>query len=118
MVTIPRGGLNVGLTTDRARVLSAISGLSGRAAQSESEADAACRTRQVLDALMNVFRGAAGGSPATIVVFGGGLTPPMIYEMSKMTNTPNLCEIRGRDYEEVELGHARGAGQRERHSRA
>ena len=52
---------------------------------------------------MNVFRGAVSGSPATIVVFGGGLTPPMIYEMSKMSNTPNLCEIRAKDYEEVEL---------------
>ena len=103
LVTIPRGGLNVGLTTDRAKIQSAISELSGRAAQSETDADAACRTRQVLDALMNVFRGAAGGSPATIVVFGGGLTPPMIYEMSKMTNTPNLCEIRAKDYQEVEL---------------
>jgi len=103
LVTIPRGGLNVGLTIDRAKIQSAISELSGRAAQSETDADAACRTRQVLDALMNVFRGAAGGSPATIVVFGGGLTPPMIYEMSKMTNTPNLCEIRAKDYQEVEL---------------
>jgi hypothetical protein len=103
LVTIPRGGLNVGLTTDRARVQSAISELNGRAPRSESDADAACRTRQVLDALMNVFRGAAGGSPATIVVFGGGLTPPMIYEMSKMSNTPNLCEIRAKDYQEVEL---------------
>ena len=103
LVTIPRGGLNVGLTTDRAKIKSAISELSGRAPRSETDADAACRTRQVLDALMNVFRGAASGSPATIVVFGGGLTPPMIYEMSKMSNTPNLCEIRAKDYEEVEL---------------
>ncbi|MFO7694199.1 MAG: hypothetical protein R6V57_14015 [Vicinamibacterales bacterium] len=102
LVTIPRGGLNVGLTTDRAKIQSAVAELSGRAAQSETDADAACRTRQVLDALMNVFRGAAAGSPATIVVFGGGLTPPMIYEMSRMTNTPNLCEIRAKDYEEVE----------------
>jgi hypothetical protein len=52
---------------------------------------------------MNVFRGAAGGSPATIIIFGGGLTPPMISEMSRMSNTPNLCDIRARDYEEVEL---------------
>jgi hypothetical protein len=103
LVTIPRGGLNVGLTTDRAKIQSAIAELSGRAARAETDADAACRTRQVLDALMNVFRGAASGSPATIVVFGGGLTPPMIYEMSKMSNTPNLCEIRAKDYEEVEL---------------
>ena len=102
LVTIPRGGVNVGLTTDRAKVQSAISELNGRAPRSESDADAACRTRQVLDALMNVFRGAAGGSPATIIVFGGGLTPPMISEMSRMSATPNLCEIRAKDYEEVE----------------
>ena len=52
---------------------------------------------------MNVFRGAAGSSPATIVVFGGGLTPPMVSEMSRMSTTPNLCDIRGKDYQEVEL---------------
>jgi hypothetical protein len=102
VVTIPRGGVNVGLTTDRAKIQAAVSELSGRASRNESESDAACRTRQVLDALMNVFRGAAGNPPAAIVVFSGGLTPPMIYEMSKMTNTPNLCEIRGKDYQEVE----------------
>jgi hypothetical protein len=103
LVTIPRGGLNVGLTTDRSKIQSAMAELSGRAARNESEADAACRTRQVLDALMNVFRGAAGSPPATIIVFGGGLTPPMISEMSKMSATPNLCEIRAKDYQEVEL---------------
>jgi hypothetical protein len=103
LVTIPRGGLNVGLTTDRAKIQSAIAELSGRAVRNESDADAACRTRQVLDALMNVFRGAAGNPPATIIVFGGGLTPPMISEMSKMSATPNLCEIRAKDYQEAEL---------------
>ena len=103
VVTIPRGGVNVGLTTDRAKIQAAISELSGRAARTESDADAACRTRQVLDALMNVFRGAAGSPPATVIVFGGGLTPPMVSEMSRMSATPNLCEIRGKDYQEVEL---------------
>ena len=103
VVTIPRGGVNVGLTTDRAKIQAAISALSGRAARTESDADAACRTRQVLDALMNVFRGAAGSPPATVIVFGGGLTPPMVSEMSRMSATPNLCEIRGKDYQEVEL---------------
>ena len=103
LVTIPRGGLNVGLTTDRAKIEAAISELSGRAARNESDADAACRTRQVLDALMNVFRGTAGGPPSSIIVFGGGLTPPMISEMSTMNSTPNLCFIRAEDYREVEL---------------
>jgi hypothetical protein len=103
VVTIPRGGVNVGLTADRAKIQAAISALSGRAARTESDADAACRTRQVLDALMNVFRGAAGSPPATVIVFGGGLTPPMVSEMSRMSATPNLCDIRGKDYQEVEL---------------
>lgn len=103
LATIPRGGLNVGLTTDRAVVEAAIEALSGRAARAESEADAACRTRQVLDALMNVARGLAGNDHASVVVFGAGLTPPMFTEMSKMSNTPNLCEIKAKDYQEVEL---------------
>jgi hypothetical protein len=103
LVTIPLGGLNVGLTTDRAAIETAIATLSGRALRSETDVDAACRTRQVLDALMNLFRGAAHEPPATIVMFGGGLVPPMIYEMSKMSATPNLCEIRAKDYQEVEL---------------
>ena len=103
LVTIPRGGLNVGLTADRARIEAAVSELNGRAPQSESEGDAACRTRQVLDALMNVFRGTADGQPGAIVFFGGGLTPPMISEMSAMNRTPDLCFIRAEDYREVEL---------------
>jgi hypothetical protein len=103
LVTIPRGGVNVGLTTDRAKVQTALSELNGRAPRSESEADAACRTRQVLDALMNVFRGAAGGAPATIVMFGGGLTPPMFDDVTRMSNPVGLCDIRAKDYQEVEL---------------
>jgi hypothetical protein len=103
LATIPRGGVNVGLTTDRAKIRAALSELNGRAPRSESEADAACRTRQVLDALMNVFRGAAGGSPATIVMFGGGLTPPMFDDVTRMSNPVGLCDIRAKDYQEVEL---------------
>ena len=103
LVTIPRGGVNVGLTTDRAKFTPALLEVAGRAPRSESDADAACRTRQVMDALMNVFRGAAGGSPVTIVMFGGGLTPPMIPEMSTLNSTTNLCFIRAEDYREVEL---------------
>jgi hypothetical protein len=102
LITIPRGGLNVGLTSDRAATETARSSLSGWAARSESDADAACRTRQVLAALMNMFRAAAAGPPATIIIFGGGLTPPMAGNMSGMSNSTNLCEIRAEDYRDVE----------------
>jgi len=94
--------VNVGLTTDRAAISSALASVSGRAMRNESDADATCRTVQVLAALTNVYRGATGASPASIVFFSGGLMPPMVREMSRMSNTPNLCEIRAEDYSEVE----------------
>ena len=102
IVTIPRGGLNLGLTTDHATIRSALAGMTGRAQRAESEADAACRTRQILDALMDVFRGVSEGSPATIVFFSGGLTPPMFDGVSRMSNPVGLCDIRAKDYSEVE----------------
>lgn len=103
VVTIPRGGLNLGLTSDRAMIQSALAGLTGRAGRVETEADAACRTRQILDSLMNVFRGAADGWPATIVFFSGGLTPPMFDDVARMSTPVGLCDIRAKDYREVEL---------------
>jgi len=103
LVTIPRAGLNVGLTSDRGAVESAISSLSGRAPRVEADADSACRTRQVLDGLLNLFRAASAAAPTTVVIFGGGLTPPMISQMSTMNSTTNLCYIRAEDYRELEL---------------
>ena len=103
IVTIPRGGLNIGLTTAHAKIQSALAGMTGRALRAESEADAACRTRQTLDAIMNVYRGVSEGSPTTIVFFSGGLTPPMFDGVERMSNPVGLCDIRAKDYREVEL---------------
>ena len=103
LVTIPRAGVNVGLTADREAIASVVSSLSGRAPRAESDADAACRTRQVLDGLLNLFRAASAATPTTIVIFGGGLTPPMISELTTMNSTTNLCFIRAEDYREIEL---------------
>lgn len=102
VLSIPRAGLNLNLTTDREKVKTALAELAGRAPRTESDADAACRTQQVLASLINVFRGAAGVPPATIIVFGGGLTPPMPTEMSGMNATTSLCFVRTEDYREVE----------------
>jgi len=102
VLSIPRAGLNLTLTTDREKVKAALAELSGRAPRVESDADAACRSQQVLASLINVFRGAAGVPPATVIVFGGGLTPPMPTEMSGMNATTSLCFVRTEDYREVE----------------
>ncbi len=103
VVTIPRGGLNLGLTTDHASIQSALAGMTGRALRAESEADAACRTRQTLDAIMNVYRGVSEESPTTIVFFSGGLTPPIFDGVERMSTPVGLCDIRAKDYREVEL---------------
>jgi hypothetical protein len=103
IVTIPRGGLNLSLTADHAAIQSALAGMTGRAQRAESEADAACRTRQILDALMNVYRGVSNDSPATIAFFSGGLTPPMFDGVERMSTPVGLCDIRAKDYREVEL---------------
>ena len=102
IVTIPRGGLNLGLTPDHATVQSALSALTGRSVRAETEADAACRARQILESLMNVFRGVSHDLPATIVFFSGELTPPMFDGVSRMSNPVGLCDIRAKDYSEVE----------------
>jgi hypothetical protein len=102
VLTIPRAGLNVNLTTDREKVTAAVAELNGRAPRTESDADAACRTQQTLAALINVFRSGAGVPPATVIVFSGGLTPPMATEMSSMNATTILCFVRVEDYREVE----------------
>jgi hypothetical protein len=60
MLTIPRAGPNVNLTTDREMVKAAVAELSGRAPRTEGDADAGCRTQQVLAAPVNVCRGTAG----------------------------------------------------------
>ena len=103
IVTIPRGGLNLSLTADHATIQSALAGMTGRAQRAESEADAACRTRQILDALINVYRGVSNDSPATIAFFSGGLTPPMFDGVERMSTPVGLCDIRAKDYREVEL---------------
>jgi len=102
IITIPRGGLNLGLTPDHATVQSALAALTGRAVSAETDADAACRTRQILDSLMNVVRGVPNDVPSTIVFFSGGLTPPMFDSVSRMSNPVGLCDIRTKDYSEVE----------------
>lgn len=103
VVTIPRGGVNVGLTRDRAAVETALTKVTGWARREETDAEAACRTRSVLDSLSNVFRDAAGGPAFTIVIFSGGLTAPMVDGASRMSTPSGLCDIRARDYRDVEL---------------
>ena len=53
----------------------AVDNLAGRSSASETESDAQCRTTHVLAALGSMLA-LTGGTPTTILVFAGGLSPP------------------------------------------
>jgi hypothetical protein len=103
VVSIPRGGVNLGLTLDRAATRAALVRVTGWARREETDAEAACRTRTILGSLANVFHDAAGGPPLTMVFFSGGLTPPMVDGVSRMSTPTGLCDIRAKDYSDLEL---------------
>jgi len=77
VVTLPHGGLRADFTTDHAKVLRVFNAIIGQAPRAESDADAACRTRDTLKALTGLLDDLAGGEgPTTIVFFSMGLVGP------------------------------------------
>ena len=109
VLTVPRGGVNLGLTTDRERVRSTLAQRLGRAGRQESEADAACRTRETLGALKSVIDSVKGGPGTTIVFFSSGITPPTSDNLRiGLGSGGPLCLVQVTDYNEMGEG-ARGA---------
>jgi len=77
VVTVPHGGLRADFTTDHAKVLRVFNAIIGQAPRAESDADAACRTRDTLQALTGLLDDLAGGEgPTTVVFFSTGLVGP------------------------------------------
>jgi len=105
-VLTTQGQINLRPSADLGRVQRAVDGMAGRASSSESTSDAQCRTTRVLAALGSMLTLSAG-TPTTIVVFSGGLTPPE-QKIVRMTNSRNpdpavnasdVCPVRPEDYE-------------------
>ena len=77
VVTVPHGGLRLDFTTDHAKAIRVFSEITGQAPRAESDADAACRTRDTLNALTGLLDDLAGGEgPTTVVFFSMGLVGP------------------------------------------
>ncbi|MCE9602417.1 MAG: hypothetical protein K8S21_09455 [Gemmatimonadetes bacterium] len=107
VVTVQDRGLNVSLTSDRAKIKAAAAATVGRARAAESAEDSACRTRRVLDALVSVSGNfPAGGAPVTVLFFSTGVTPPGTTTMSRMGSSSStaatVCEVQPRDYQKLE----------------
>lgn len=74
LVTVPHGGQHVGLTTDHSRVRQALSMVYGRGARDESDADAACRSRDALQSLASLLsKTRADDGPLVVVFFSASM---------------------------------------------
>jgi hypothetical protein len=98
--TMPHGGLKVNLTTNHDRLKEAVDLVSGHAAQSESASEAACRTRNTLEALEHMLASITGGEgPVTVMFFTGGLFGPQ--RDAGRTGPPGMCEVRQEHFQRV-----------------
>jgi VWFA-related protein len=107
LVTMPYGGVKVPLTTDHARVRSAVQRIVGQATGTETGSDVACRTRRTLETLSGYLDTQLGirDTPVTIMFITGGLAGPR--RDAPITMAPGMCELRTELFREV--GEAAGA---------
>jgi hypothetical protein len=112
-VLTTQGQINFRPSTDLPRVTRAVDGMVGRNSATETEADAQCRTTRVLAAVGSMLA-LTSGTPTTIVIFSGGLTPPSqkIIDMTRRSNpsasqaaaaTNDVCPVRPEDFENTGL---------------
>jgi hypothetical protein len=102
LVTVPYGGVKVDLTTDHARVTQALVALSGQAASTESETEAACRTRATLVALRGAIDDLRGGeAPVTVVLFSGQLAGPQGVQSMQSGVSLGRCQLLREHFQHV-----------------
>jgi VWFA-related protein len=100
LVTMPRGGLQMDLTRDHARVIELIRGVSGQGPTRTTESEQGCRTRLTLEGLTDLLGGLTGVDvPKTVVVLSAGLLLPRRDALA--TQAPGPCEIRPSHYDDV-----------------
>jgi hypothetical protein len=94
LVTIPLGGVNIGLTDRHETIETELAAMLGRAGREDTASDAACRALLTLGALQSVFDGLAGASHTTVVFFSGGLVAANTELSVKTGPTGETCELR------------------------
>jgi hypothetical protein len=104
-VLTPQGQLNMRPGTDPTKVRLAVDTLTGRASPNETEADAQCRTTRVL-AAVGTMLAMTGGTPTTIGIFSGGISPPNVKVVSvgsrnASTGTNDVCPVTPEDFQNI-----------------
>jgi len=107
LITVPVGGVHVGLTTDHNRVRQQLQLFVGRASRNENDSEAACRSRQTLQALASLLGTTrAEEGPLTIIFFssslvgGRGAEAPVLGVPNSMLMS-RRCELNPEEFERV-----------------
>ena len=107
ILTVPHGGLAVGLTRDHGRVLQALTQFVGRGSRSEDAADAACRSRLTLQSLAAVLsRTRTDEGPLTMIflsssMIGGRGPEAPTPDVPNSSLTSRRCELTPDEYRKV-----------------
>jgi len=107
ILTVPHGGLAVGLTRDHGRVLQALTQFVGRGSRSEDAADAACRSRLTLQSLAAVLsRTRTDEGPLTLIflsssMIGGRGAEAPAADVPNAALTSRRCELTPDEYRKV-----------------
>jgi VWFA-related protein len=108
LVLIPRGRVDVDLTTDHDRVGAALGRVVGQAPENPSESDRLCRSRLTLHGMADLLRSlAAIDGPKVVVFISSGLMPPKRdgpLTTSRSNWAPGFCELVTQDYDAVGVG--------------
>ena len=103
-VLTAQGQPNMRPGSDPTKVRLAVEGLAGRASLNETVMDAQCRTTRVLAAVGSMLA-MTGGTPTTIVIFSGGMSPPTVKQIaigSQGANATNdVCPVRPEDFNNI-----------------
>lgn len=100
LITMPRGGLQVDLTRDHARVRELLASIAGQGSPRDTESAKSCRTRETLTALRALLDGLVGiDLPKTIVFISGGILTAR--RDAPLSGPPGPCELRAVHYDDV-----------------
>jgi hypothetical protein len=98
LLTARGGPARAAPTTEHKRVLDALSLLSGRAFRGETAAEAVCRSRINLSALVDVLASIVPSPSGTVVFVTDGFTPPtVVEEIARGQGPAGPCELMPRD---------------------
>lgn len=110
VAVVPYGRVEADLTTDRSRVLQAMSRITGQAGATLAAQEDACRTRLTLQAIAGLLETFAGRDrPLTMITVTSGLMGPR--RDAEITRAPGRCELELREYQLVGAAAARARAQ-------